>query len=176
MNDIMLDLETLGNGNRAVIVQIGACYFDRDTGEIGEEFFVKVDANSCVRAGLEMDPSTVYWWLSQSEEARKSLIEGQTYDLKDSIESFDRFVKSHHDQVWSHATFDFVILMNAYRAVNFSPKSRYSAARDIRTLVDLSGGWRKDYVRKGTHHNALDDCKYQVEYCVDMLNRLKQAF
>lgn len=28
--------------------------------------------------------------------------------------------------------------------------------------------------RKGIHHNALDDCKFQVQYCVAALNIIKE--
>jgi len=38
MKDVMLDVETLGTKSTAAIIQIGACYFDRETGEIGDKF------------------------------------------------------------------------------------------------------------------------------------------
>ncbi len=38
MRDCMIDFETLGTGPDAAIIQVGACYFDRVTGEIGATF------------------------------------------------------------------------------------------------------------------------------------------
>jgi DNA polymerase III epsilon subunit-like protein len=43
MIDVMLDLETMGNGPRAAIVAIGAVEFDPDTGTVGERFYRAVD-------------------------------------------------------------------------------------------------------------------------------------
>jgi len=41
--DIMLDIETMGIRPTSAIVQLGACYFDRITGEIGDKFFMRTD-------------------------------------------------------------------------------------------------------------------------------------
>ena len=38
MNNVMLDLETMGKGPSAAIVTIGAVFFDPMTGELGAEF------------------------------------------------------------------------------------------------------------------------------------------
>jgi hypothetical protein len=51
MKDVMLDIETFGNGKHAAICQIGACYFDRSNGEIGATFKVNVDARSAEKSG-----------------------------------------------------------------------------------------------------------------------------
>ena len=57
--NVMVDLETLGNGSESVIISIGAVEFDPETGELGREFYKVVDAQSCVDAGLKIDASTV---------------------------------------------------------------------------------------------------------------------
>lgn len=46
MKNIMLDLETMGNGSKAAIVSIGAVFFNPLTGETGSEFYQVVSINS----------------------------------------------------------------------------------------------------------------------------------
>ena len=70
----MLDLETLGNGNNAAIVSIGAYYFDTEDPDNGEEYYVLVNPATSVGYGQVMDASTVLWWMNQSEDARKELV------------------------------------------------------------------------------------------------------
>jgi len=170
--DLMLDLETFGTNINAVIVQIGACYFDRYTGEIGETFLENIDAETSVKEGFEMDASTVYWWMSQNKDAIESVIKEPRNPVKKVIKAFNNFA-SRAVSIWSHATFDFVILMNHFRTLDIKPKFHYRTARDLRTLVDLADIKYKNQAREGIHHNALDDCIFQVEYAVKCFNKLR---
>ncbi len=169
MKDVMLDLETMGNGSNAVIVQIGACYFDRKTGEIGDKFIINVDIESSLSEGFSVSGSTIYWWLNNDKEAIKSIIEGEKTPVKTAINMINDFLRK-SECIWSHATFDFVIVMNHFHKLQIKPTFHYRSARDLRTLVDLSKIDHKQYSREGVHHNALDDCIYQVKYAVDCLN------
>ncbi|MFM9673750.1 3'-5' exonuclease, partial [Streptomyces galilaeus] len=72
MNHVMLDLETMGQGNNAAIVAIGAVFFEPTTGEIGDTFYRKIDLESAAQYG-EIDPNTVLWWLKQSDAARAEI-------------------------------------------------------------------------------------------------------
>lgn len=170
-----MDLETFGYRKKACIVQIGACYFDRVTGEIGNKFKENVDARTSVACGGEIDADTVYWWLSQSPEAIHSVTKSQPgIDVRIAISRLDQFL-SEAKCIWSHATFDFVILQETWQTLfpGVRPTFQYRASRDIRTLVDLAGvSTKKGRVREGTHHDALDDCIFQVGYCVEAMRKL----
>ena len=50
MNDVMLDLETMGTGPDAAIVAIGAIAFDVHTRTIGPSFYIPVELRSSVAA------------------------------------------------------------------------------------------------------------------------------
>lgn len=173
MHDVMLDLETFGTGVHSVIVQIGAVYFDRHTGETGDWVCIQVDPDSELREGFKIDGKTVKWWMHQSEEARMSLFEGEILTSRDAISKINYFMQN-AECIWSHATFDFVILMEHMKLIGYNPSFSYRSARDIRTLVDLVGGvdFRK-YSRAGVHHNAFGDCLFQIKYVVDCINKLK---
>ena len=169
MKDVMLDLETWGNRHNSVVVQIGACYFNRYTGEIGSTYEVHVDAEDEMASGFDVDASTLYWWMSQSKEAQK-MAHGLMHERKSCHSAwhyFNEFLNK-AKYIWSHATFDFVIMTNHFHVLGIKPKVLFRGARDIRTLVDLSGV--KFGKRTGTHHNALDDCKHQVKYCTKAIS------
>lgn len=167
MKDLMLDLETLGTRPTSIIVQIGACYFDRHTGGIGKQFAINIDTGSCLMAGLTVDQGTIDWWRTQSNKS-------WLYDImniQDALDEFSKFAKD-AEAVWSHATFDAPILHNAFAVCKKKLPYHYRASRDIRTLVDLSGVEYK-VEKDAVTHNALEDCIRQVEYCVKCFNKLK---
>lgn len=168
----MLDLESFGNGKNACVVQIGACYFDRVSGEIGKTFKVNVDARSSVESGADMDADTVYWWLSQSREAIDSVTSDPKLTIVDSFNQLNAFLIN-AESVWSHATFDFVIVQETFKRLGIKPTFSFRTARDIRTLVNLANITVSKTPREGLHHDALEDCKHQVKYCVEAMNKLK---
>jgi len=175
MKDVMLDFETLGNSKNAAVVQIGACYFDRHTGTVGKTFSVGVTPESAVKSGANMDASTVLWWLDQSKEAQDAVFKGPAIDINTAFYDLNQFL-SGAKAIWSHATFDFVILQETMKRLSITPTYRYAAARDIRTLQDLANVGKEALIglhREGVHHNAIDDCIFQVKYCVLSLNKLK---
>lgn len=169
--DLMVDLETLATGPDACVVQIGACYFDRYTGEVGETFKANILPTS--PGNGRIDGNTVQWWMGQSEAARASIFAAPQQPCQQVMEQFQKFA-SRANAIWSHATFDFVIVQETLKRCGLRTFN-YKFARDIRTLVDL-GAYNKPFekspAREGTHHDALDDAKFQVLYCVEAFKRL----
>lgn len=176
MNDVMVDLETWGSGNNAVVVQIGAVFFNRQTGAMGEKFKCNVQARTAVKHGFDIDADTIYWWLRQDPDAIKSITNGEDkLNITDAFSRFNDFLEP-AKCVWSHATFDFVIIQNVMRTLEIKPSFHYRAARDIRTLVDLSGINIKSIKREGVHHDALDDAIFQVKYCVQAMRKMNRQY
>lgn len=173
MKDVMLDLETFGTGPNACIVQIGACYFNRNSGEIGKTFDLTIDAESSVKSGGVMDAGAVYFWLKQGQAARESICKPGV-SLDSAMILLNSFL-SDAEYIWSHATFDFPIIVNTFKRLGIKPAFSYKAARDIRTLTDLGKKYNKQLPRPGTHHTAIDDCYYQVHYCTAILAKLSEA-
>lgn len=172
MQDMMLDLETLGNNNNSVIVQIGACLFDRSTGEIGKTFSKCIDIEDAMKYG-KVDGSTIKWWLGQKKEAQESVFyPKKSFPLKTVLKGLTR-VEPKPKAVWCHATFDWVILKSAYDACGIKFPFHYRSARDLRTLTDLADVNPYKYRTNAIAHNALDDCKNQVKYTVDCFKKFK---
>jgi exodeoxyribonuclease VIII len=170
MKRVMIDFETLGNGKNACIVQVGACYFI--DGNIVSKMKINFDVESCVKHGAELDASTVCWWLEQSEAARKSILERPRALEYEALISINEYLMG-AEEIWSHATFDFVILMEALKRRGIKPSFSYRVARDIRTLNALCPSFDKNsIVREGAHHDGLDDAIYQAKYVMAMLGIL----
>ena len=172
MKDLMLDLETMDTTPNSVIVQVGACYFDRITGETDEGFLVNIKVSSCLKAGLDVSGDTIEWWFKQSNVSWLENLK----PLYGSLRTLYNYAAS-CEWVWSHSTFDFPIIMNAYQKVKLDSPFHFRQARDLRTLVDLAGiPYKKSEDRKDQEdqHNALSDCKYQVKYAVECFNILAE--
>ncbi len=171
---VMIDIETLGNGNKAVIWAIGATRFSLEQGQPEiQNFYVTIDPQSCVDAGLVMDVSTVLWWMSEKQaEARKQLIDsGPGLDLATALDAFARWIpkKENLRGVWGNgATFDNVIVRNAYTAVNLPCPWSYKVDSCFRTIKNLNAHvpWDEG---SGTAHNALDDAINQTRHLKKML-------
>ncbi len=172
MMDVMIDFETLGTGHDAVVVQIGACYFDRHSGAIYSTFKENIDPKSSVKLGLTIDASTICWWMDQDKDTFNSVFKAD--DKKDVREVFIKFNNflAHADTIWSHATFDFVKLEYHLNKLGIEPSFHYRCPRDIRTLLDIAELNSKDFKQVGISHDALADALFQVIYTVDALKRV----
>ncbi len=173
MKDLMVDLETMGTGHDAAIIQLGAVYFDRETGEIGDSFLKSIDLNSCLKAGLTFTADTIKFWMKQSEEARANVL-GDAKELEDVLEQFAIFTKP-DSIIWCHATFDAPVLANAYnKCMAIDTPYRYSQVRDLRTIIDMANinPYSGEFKKEGTAHTAYDDCIFQIKYAVAAMNKL----
>lgn len=173
MIDVMVDLETMGQGPGCPVLSIGAVYFDPKTAELGAEMYSVVNYESCLAAGLIPDQSTVDWWSKQSPEARKVLDAANAPQkkrgkqpnllLQDALAEFSGFCDAagkRSVRVWGNGSdFDNAILAHCYKLVGCGLPWEFWNNRCFRTLKSLSG---LKMERSGTHHNALDDAKTQA--------------
>lgn len=166
----MIDTETLDIGENSVMIQLAGVYFDRYTGNKGESFCKSINIQDCLDQGFTVGGDTLNWWLTQKHETLKSIL-NKAEPLGDTIWSFSHFVNN-ADFIWSHATFDFPLVQNYLKTLRCK-ELPFRGARDIRTLVDLSSVDLNNYDWDRNTHDALDDCNFQIDYCVDALNMLK---
>jgi len=175
MNHMMLDLETMGLGGRSAIVSIGAVAFDPESGVLGESFYTNVDLSSCIEYGLEVDGTTVAWWITQSSDAKRSLFK-DAKPLDEALKAFTQFLRQFEKvKVWGNGLgFDNVIIKNAYAAVSQERPWNDFQDRDMRTIVDMTESihGKQTFVKEGVAHNALDDAVNQakfVSHCYQIL-------
>lgn len=174
-NECMLDLETFGKGNKAVIVSIGACMFN-PVGEgvdigVASRFEVFVDPQSCIKAGMQMDSSTVLWWMdAERDEARELLLRGQkqAVALGPALFMFACWLNKDRP-VWGNgATFDNVILRNAYALTGSPCPWSFWNDRCYRTMKNIAPTVKMQ--RDGVHHSALQDAVAQAKH-LQFINR-----
>lgn len=181
--DIMVDLETMDNVRSSAIVAIGAVQCDLTTGKTAETFYRVVDLKDQLDIGMTINSETLYWWLEQSEGARLALTVSGKILLTDMCKSFSVWLESlegntEHLRLWGNgASFDNAIIRYAYRRCNLELPIKFWNDRDMRTILgfypkQMQESWRRNNIRKGVAHNALDDAKHQVRYCSDILRDL----
>lgn len=84
---VMADIETLGTGNNALPVVIGAVKFTAT--DILDRFEVGIDPDDAQRYGRVITGGTVMYWLDpKREEARKRLWEIPKVDLTSALQGF----------------------------------------------------------------------------------------
>ena len=172
MHDIMVDLETLGTYNDTVILSIGAVYFNRDTGETGQEFYTVLAKNSGANKERTVSGDTLEWWETQSRKVYDKAMSGTT-DLEDALIGLRKFIHP-KCKVWGNgATFDISILEDAYIQTSQAIPWKFWNVRDVRTVVDIAS----EMVGKGKQpkdlHDPVVDCKYQIKYICEMIAILR---
>lgn len=166
---MMLDLETLSHHPKAAIAQIGAVIFTLEG--IQSPFKVSIDLNDAMKWG-EVSSETLKWWMLQSDAARNSLVAGSDH-LVDALQKYTQYVAKFGQDVhfWSHASFDFPVLMNAYDALDYPRPIQHRYYRDVRTIEMFYGDAVNWDSRAGVHHDALDDAIFQASTVITMLER-----
>lgn len=173
MNNIMLDLETLGTRPGSAIRSVGAAAFELDGGEPAPTFYKKVRSMSCWVAGLTVDQGTLDWWARQPQEVQDELKVG-TEDLRDVVTAFHNWFRQTGAQfVWCQGgNFDEQMWCAAARAVGVTTVPwKFWNARCTRTIYHAAGLDPRSVPREGAHHNALDDAVHQVR-CVQLAHQM----
>ena len=166
MNNVMVDLETMGTNSDAAIISIGAVKFDLKNQKITDRFDKVVDLKSSMAAGLKVDPDTITWWLQQSDEARAPFKQEAT-DLKEALQDFAIWIGD-DAKIWGNgAAFDNVILENAYRACELPIPWPHYNNRCYRTIAQLNRHIRIE--RSGVYHCAIDDAENQANHFMKIL-------
>lgn len=180
-DDVMVDIETLGTSNTAVILSIGAIrfnpfssdkVFDEKEGKILCPSFYRVIHRETQR-GRTIDRSTEDWWdHPERAEAKKQIVEyPDKVHLVDALDDLWEFMKGCKKGWGCAPSFDQSILGNAMEmyGINKLKGNRnplpipFWDEMDVRTVENFVFGKKhRADIRKGTYHNALDDCVTQA--------------
>ena len=171
IKNVMLDLETMGNGNRAAIIAIGAVSFD--SSGVSDRFYRQVSLQSAIDIGMEMDSSTVLWWLQQDDSARSAFNGNErAMHIAIALQEFADWCFCLCDKddlaMWGNgAAFDNTILSSAYRLAGIDQPWMFWNDKCYRTIKALHPDVELN--RVGTHHNALDDAASQADHLIRMI-------
>ena len=165
--ELMLDLETMGIGPNAAIIAIGAVAFDLDRLELtGQEFYQTIDLESSVEHGGGITPSTVLWWMQQSDEARDEF-KRPGGRIEEVLMYFHRWLPpTNCIQVWGNgANFDNVVLRTAYERLGLQAPWNFRNDRCFRTAKAMLP--KVEIESTGVAHDALEDARWQARYLIE---------
>lgn len=171
----MIDIESLGKTPGCCLLSIGATYFDLFGSGVEREFYAKIDFSDMKAKGFFIDPETVAWWKTQSEEAKQQLYKEKGSPIDSVLIDLSLFPKD-ATRIWCQgANFDAPILDATYTKLGLKTPWNFWDVRDTRTIYDVFGFDTKTLPRHGTYHNALDDCKFQVHCIQSAIQSLGQG-
>jgi exodeoxyribonuclease VIII len=186
LNNIMVDMETLGTLADAPIMSIGAVRFDPFADEIADQgFYRSITLQSNFDLGRRPSESTLKWWMEQAatNAAAATVFTEQKVDLETALIEYvawfwDGETHIHRKQVlkrdtctWSNgADFDIPMLNHALDCCRIPIPWNFWNSRCVRTYKNLPGAERLRVPRIGTHHNALGDAITQAQL-VQLINR-----
>ncbi|MEI7161038.1 3'-5' exonuclease [Pectobacterium versatile] len=188
MNNVMIDIETMGANPNAPICSIGAVFFNPKTGELGEQFYCRVDFENDMFNGAVPDGDTIKWWLRQSSDARAELIRDDATPIWGAVSKFSDWLTDNAENlktlnVWANSpSFDCTILKTAFERTDIDLPWNYWNELDVRTMKEVGFAIMDmgSFLRLGTEkiigfkHNALDDAISQVALVSAVMSRLVQ--
>lgn len=180
MQDLQIDIETMGTGPRAAIVGIAAVFFDLRTETIGDKYQASVHLGTAVRDGGTMDPGTVMFWLRQNDQVRKAVAYGAR-DIAEVLAEFRAWVvhRCPPEQLrpWANSpAFDLAILGSALDRANIARPWRFWNERDFRTVKAMHPAVEYDTKDKGEGaHDPTVDCLFQIEHLFKIKRHLQQT-
>ena len=168
MKDVAIDIESLDIFPGAKVLTVGACKFDRFTGELGAPFYVALDPTLTPGS---VSRSTFRWWKGQSEEARAAAFGGRTEPAK-AMHMLAEYV-GEDTFVWGNgAHFDITLLEWLFNETGVGIPWKFWNVRDMRTVVDLAPLDKNSIPFEGVAHNAQADAVHQAKVIAAMIGSL----
>ena len=170
---IMVDIETLSTAKNAVVLSIGAVFFDPKTGDILDEFYKELRLSD--QHNRKVDVSTVQWWVNQVSQhpERASIFSQELNDNKcptrNALLLLRDFIASHrvaeHDLcVWAcDPDFDLDILATLYADYDLNVPWKFYEPKSVRTIRMLGKEMGLPKLEDQKTHNALEDCIRQAK-------------
>lgn len=175
MIELSLDNETLATTHDAVVLTIGAVLFEGE--RVIETAHLKLDIDAQLLNGRKVSGSTIEWWLSQGEDAKKGLAMATPVVLSTAYATLREF-GSKAEQVWARpGMFDLPMLRHLLGQDLWDdvtpkwPNHGYQKERDLGTLIKelKMRGTEPQFI--GVPHNALDDAMHHFRW----LNAIRRA-
>lgn len=183
MNNVMIDLETLGINNNAMILSIGAAKFDFDAptqdAAVTDSIYMRLDITTMPLSHFIMDPETVLFWMSDKmQDARSALFQDEPLPIMTALSSFAQWYGPEPLPTWGNgAAFDNVILRSAYKVMGEEVPWGF---RDDHCFRTLKTGVPREVFSKvkamGTAHQALHDAVWQARAAWEIVQFRRKEF
>lgn len=171
----MIDIESLGVREDAVIFQVAAQEFDPlHIGVVGEVYNAFIDIRT--QEERKAYPDTIQWWLGQDRHLLARLLFGSVEEppvpMKEALQGLSSFCKRARGKfVWANSPgFDVSMLRHAGRPHNIDIPIPFYRERDVRTiksLVTITDQWvdmemKRAGLSADNKHDARDDVVKQI--------------
>ena len=154
MNICAIDIETLGTSSDSVVLSIGVVTSS------GREFSSSLSVTDQMRKGRLINPSTVQWWATQSDEAWEASTISPTHPGAVLLALTSFLAREKVDEIWARGSMDQHTLESLFRSFNLPAPWKYSVWRDERTLDLLGVELAVERLeRKHLSHSALGDAR-----------------
>jgi hypothetical protein len=177
--DLMLDIETLGTRNNAVVLCIGAMKFNFNERTISDDhFYAKIDISSQVREyNRRIEGDTLTWWLSQEVKVYEKIVADLTgrVSVKESLELLQEFIGNKDTRIWGNGSVFDVSKIEDLMIKDEFPKDylwQYRNIRCARTIASLAPDIRSNMKFEGDPHDPVDDCKHQIKWLLAIADKL----
>ena len=179
MKDLFVDIVLLSDMEKAAPLCISAVYFDMNTGELGDEVFVKIDPESCRRAGLDVYSEDLRYWMGKQRYGIDLLSEENRTSLRLAIHLLSGFAfftpeadvisRDGGLTVWGCNLPTILDCFAAMKAKSLWDRSRF---RDFPTLVQVGERAGLQWKEKEEMH-PLDVAKEKACYTAKLLNSIR---
>lgn len=161
MNQTMVDNETLGTRADAVILSIGACRFDLETGKIDDSaFYAALSIEDQLTYGRRIQEDTLLWWMKQTPAAQKVFHDPKKLSMADALEGLTEWMAKGDPNtvIWANGPdFDLPQLAHAYAQLGWPTPWKFWNSSCVRTYKRLPGASRVKAPPADVKHNALSD-------------------
>ncbi len=182
MQDVMIDLETLGTTPGSRILSIGACFFNREGASKDERFYAVLRQSDQIKKNMTTDPGTIAWWNQQTDRAKEVLEDAhsqdESWEVAEALGLFTRFLNESSSselvRVWGNgAGFDNVLLWELYHRFDLVAPWKFYNDRCYRTLKNVFH-WVPKLASEVSHH-ALEDAVAQAEHAAAIFRAVDMA-
>ena len=168
MTDVMLDLETLGLKNNAVVLSFAAVGFQlyEEKPEIQKRQTWILNLRSQFAKGRTTSDTTLSWWGNQTKAARAHWELGTPMSVELALQQLGDFFPMNQEHiVWANGiVFDIGIIESLYHDFDVPVPWGYRAPRDMRTLCRAlsDSRVRPPSAKEVIAHHPEDDCVHQI--------------
>jgi len=168
LDHVMVDVETLGTGERAVVASIGAVYFTQDSVDEEGGFYEALKWQEQLDSGGTVTEGTIKFWLKQLDGVREPLLRGGGSDVLAALTRLDGWFRglpcTSEPCVWAKGPqFDLVLVRSLYKRMGMRDAPwKYWQERDVRTALMLSAAYNVARGVGSDEHHAFDDAVHQA--------------
>ena len=170
MEDILLDIETLGNEGNFIVLSVGLVQFDIRTGKIGDKFIINLSETEQAKHGFNVSAETMLWW-----SERMDMFHEVTKDqvcLENGCGIISRWLQIHpFKRCWASATLDYQGISNIFFSQNLPNPIPYDKRLCCRTIREIYK-FNHEYIHPDYTHNPVDDCENEIKELVEQLNTI----